>query len=212
MDIANEVELIVSSPMRRTLQTTQQSLSWLIEEMGIPVVARAEWQENSDKPCDTGSDIETISKEFPNVDWSTIDPEYPSKQGLYEFSKEGLTRRGIAARKWLKERPESVIAVVSHAGFLRVGVSYRQYDNADFRIFNFAEGGEFDEVGGKLVEWAMTEERGGGLGKSIKGTFGFETQTFPNAKPDDQGTGQHVPKEDDPKPEGEASKEDAKFA
>jgi broad specificity phosphatase PhoE len=90
---------------------------------GVPVILRAEWQENSAKPCDTGTAITEMEKEWPQFDWSTVDPEYPSKKGLYEFSKRGLTQRGIEARKWLRNRPERIIAIVSHSGFLRVGVS-----------------------------------------------------------------------------------------
>lgn len=60
---------------------------------------------------------------------------------------------------------------MSHSGFLRVGVSQRWYQNADFRIFEFEEGDEHDDVGGKLVEWELTEQKGGGLGKSTKGFF-----------------------------------------
>jgi len=165
--------------MRRTLQTAQQSLGWLMKQ-GVPVHLRPEWQENSAKPCDTGMSIDSMKKEWPQFDWSSVDPLYPSKTGLYEFSKEGLTQRGIAARKWLRNRPEKVIAVVSHSGFLRVGVSYRKYENADFRIFNFAEGG--DETGGRLIEWEMTEKKGGGLGKSPHGTFGWETTDFHDEK------------------------------
>jgi broad specificity phosphatase PhoE len=101
-----------------------------------------------------------MKKEWPQFDWSTVDPVYPAKTGLYEFSKRGLRERGIAARKWLRNRPEKVIAVVSHSGFMRIGVSYKNYNNADFRIFDFAEG--FEKVGGKLVEWELTEANGGG--------------------------------------------------
>jgi len=118
-----------------------------------------------------------MEKEWPQFDWSTVDPKYPAKTGLYEYSKRGLTERGIEARKWLKNRPEKVIAVVSHSGFLRVGVSYRMYANADFRIFDFAEG--HDEVGGKLVEWELTEKKGGGLGKSCQGDFPMGSGDYP---------------------------------
>lgn len=45
--LANDVELIVSSPMLRTLQTTYTALDWLIGK-GIPVMARAEWQGKCD--------------------------------------------------------------------------------------------------------------------------------------------------------------------
>ena len=42
--IADEVELIVVSPMRRTLQTADIGLEWLIKEKGIKVLADAGWQ------------------------------------------------------------------------------------------------------------------------------------------------------------------------
>jgi hypothetical protein len=177
-------------------------------ERGVPVILRAEWQENSDKPCDIGTDILAMEKEWPQFDWSSVDPEYPTKTGLYAFSKKGLTQRGIAARKWLRGRPEKVIAVVSHSGkllslpshqslhtltvhsdtfpgFLRVGVSYRQYANADFRIFDFGEGDE--EIGGKLIEWELTEKKGGGLGKSPKGVFPMSEDDFPEEAEKDIG-------------------------
>lgn len=195
MPLAQDIGLIVSSPMRRTLQTAQQTLGWLMEA-GVPVMLRAEWQENSNKPCDTGTNAKVMSKEWRQFDWSTVDPIYPAKTGLYEFSKDGLTRRGIEARRWLKNRPEKVIAVVSHAGFLRVGVSYRQFDNADFRVFSFADGDADDDVGGRLVEWQLTEERGGGLGKSQKGIFGWETQTFPDAIAAEDKISKNTPVED----------------
>lgn len=165
--------------MRRTLQTAAQSLGWLIDR-GVPVVLRPEWQENSAKPCDTGTSIGDMSKEWPQFEWGDVDSVFPKKEGLYEFSRRGLTERGIAARKWLRERPEKVIVVVSHAGFLRLGVSYRKYENADYRIFDFAEGDADDGVGGRLVEWKETEERGGGLGMSPKGTFKLRPGDFPD--------------------------------
>jgi broad specificity phosphatase PhoE len=177
LPLAQEIELIVTSPMRRTLQTVEQSLGWLIKR-GVPVILLAELQENSSKPCDTGSSIAMMKKEWPQFNWDAVDPIYPSKTGLYEFSKDAITRRGIAARTWLRQRPEKVIAVVAHSGFLRVGMSYRKYYNADFRIFDFGEG--YDEIGGRLVEWDLTESKGGGLGKSPKGIAGWETQKFPD--------------------------------
>ena len=133
------------------------------------MILRAEWQENSAKPCDTGLSITEVSKEFPELDWSSVDPVYPTKTGLYEFTRQGLRKRGMEAKKWLRARPEKVIAVVSHSGFLRVGVSSRRYENADFRIFDFADGE--GEDGLELIEWDITEQKGGGLGKSDTGHF-----------------------------------------
>ncbi|TVY85876.1 putative phosphatase [Lachnellula willkommii] len=172
--LAQTIDLIVVSPMLRTLQTAQQSLGWLIDR-GVPVLLRPEWQENSAKPCDTGTAIPIMEKAWPQFNWADVDPLFPKKEGLYEYSQRGLTQRGIEARKWLRGRPEKCIAVVSHSGFLRVGVSYRKYENADFRIFGFEEGGEWDG----LVEWEETEKNGGGLGLSPKGVFDVYPMMYP---------------------------------
>lgn len=58
-------------------------ISILLVERGVPVSLRAEWQENSAKPCDTGTAIPVMKKEWPQFDWSSVDPEYPTKEGLY---------------------------------------------------------------------------------------------------------------------------------
>ncbi|EMR80816.1 putative phosphoglycerate mutase protein [Botrytis cinerea BcDW1] len=175
--LAREIDLIVVSPMRRTLQTAQQVLGWLMKG-GVPVILRPEWQESSNKPCDTGTPIEIMEKEWPQFDWSAVDPLFPAKSGLYEYSKDALTRRGVAARKWLQQRPEKVIAVVSHAAFLRTCVSFRQYANADYRIFDFADDDRQESA--ELVEREVTESNGGGLGKSAKGVFGMTINDYPS--------------------------------
>ena len=59
-----------------------------------------------------------MKEEWPQFDWSTVDPVFPAKTGRYANTIPTLTKRGIEVRKWLRERPEKVIAVVSHSGFL----------------------------------------------------------------------------------------------
>jgi broad specificity phosphatase PhoE len=110
-----------------------------------------------------------MQKEWPQYDWSTVDPTFPSKTGFYAYTIEALTKRGLEARKWLKARPEKVIAVVSHSGFLRGPISNKKYAHADFRIFDFAPDGD----DARLVEWEVTETNGGGLGRSQSGFWGF---------------------------------------
>lgn len=92
-------------------------------------------------------------------------PEYPAKTGRWAFSDAAIEQRAEDCRKWLRERPEKVIAVVSHSGFLRVGVSRKNYENADYRVFEFGTG-----EGNELVEWELTETKGGGMGFSDKPT------------------------------------------
>lgn len=65
--------------------------------------------------------------------------------------------------------------MVSHSGFLRVGVSHRHYANADYRVFGFA-----DDSGDELVEWNLTDENGGGMGSSRKGLASVKPTDFPD--------------------------------
>lgn len=45
LPLADKVECIITSPMRRTLETTTLGLDWLIKR-GVPVEADALWQGN----------------------------------------------------------------------------------------------------------------------------------------------------------------------
>lgn len=124
--------------------------------------------ENTNKPCDTGSPAKALEQEFPNVDFkSTLDPVYPDKTSpagsAYHYTRDALLARGQTALQRLYERPEKVIVVVSHSGFLRLAVTGCFYFNADYRIFDFVQG-----KGGKveIVQDPSTKEKGGGLGWS----------------------------------------------
>jgi broad specificity phosphatase PhoE len=181
--IGNEVELIVVSAMRRTLQTATIGLDWLIKK-GIKVMPDAAWQENADKPCDTGSDISVMEKEFPNYDFSIVDPSYPDKttnlaSNPYAFTEKAILARGQTCLKALYDRPERVIAVVSHSGFLRTAVCNRRFFNADWRVFTFDEDAMAKEKKFVLKESEETEKNGGGMGRSDVGVFGITEGDFP---------------------------------
>lgn len=148
--------------------------SWVLYEGRCVDLDRLE---NSDKPCDTGTKVSIISKDFPEFDFSTVSHDYPSKTGRWAFSQAAITQRGVDCRRWLKARPEEVIAVVSHSGFLRVGVSHRHYANADYRVFRFAENSA-DE----LIEWNLTGKNGGGMGYSRVGLAMIEPTDFPQER------------------------------
>ena len=157
--------LIVVSPMRRTMQTAILSVDWLMDK-GVPVQANALWQENSDKPCDTGSAVAELEVEFPMVDFSTVDPVYPDKTGpegaTYAYNRRAIVARAQKALGELRDRPEKAIVVVSHSGFLRQGMTGSWFFNADYRVF------EFEGEGLGLKQWDSTKK--GGLGKSFEET------------------------------------------
>jgi hypothetical protein len=150
--------------------------------------------ENADKPCDTGSAISVMAREFPQFGFSKVDPLYPDKtsdlsNNPYAFTKRAILARGQTCLQSLYSRPEKFIAVVSHSGFMRTAVANRRFFNADYRIFDYdeekmkesKEKGEGVDGKGMFVlkEWRETEENGGGLGKSEKGYAGVEETDFP---------------------------------
>lgn len=191
--LSGRIELIVASPLRRTLQTALYGFSWLAQA-GIPILARAEWQgqllpsapyqslpaenppaEITNHPCDTGSDVAQLKQEFPTIDFSTLDTLYPSKTGPYLYSEEATLQRGRDALLWLFSRPESVIAVVSHASFLRTSVVRSRFANADYRVYDMTSESE-------LVEWESSKQAGGAMGRSPTGTVGVRSGDFKSAQ------------------------------
>ncbi len=99
-------------------------------------VSDASFPENSAKPCDTGTDPSILAKEYPSVDFSTVDPIYPAKSGPFGYNLDAVLQRGAIARAWLAERPEQVIAVVTHSAFLRTSVAHARFAKADYRVFD----------------------------------------------------------------------------
>ena len=139
-----------------------------------------------------------MATEFPEFDFSKVDPLYPDKttnlhNNPYAFTGKAILARGQTCLKSLYSRPEKVIAVVSHSGFLRVAVCNRRFFNADYRIFEYDEeamqqsksNGEGIDGQGLFVlkELPETEEKGGGMGRSEKGVFKYTKGDYPE---DDQ--------------------------
>lgn len=115
---------------------------------------------------------------FPELDFSCVDPTYSDKSvgSPYAFSALANKARGEACLKALYERPEKVIAVVSHSGFLRTAITRRKFGNADYRIFTFGNGkrGHLD-----LFEDEATEIKGGGMARSQRGVWKVRDEDFP---------------------------------
>ena len=116
----SSVDLLVCSPLKRTINTTLLAFKPDIERGVAPVVALPEAQETSDLPCDTGSDPSVLTKEFENqpVDLSRVTDGWNSKNGRWAPVKEAVEKRALDARQWMKARPEKEIVLVTHGGFL----------------------------------------------------------------------------------------------
>ncbi|KAH8754957.1 histidine phosphatase superfamily [Hyaloscypha finlandica] len=163
-ELRDNVGLIIVSPMRRTIETALLSLNVFLNK-GVPIQADARWQENSDQPCDTGSALPVLAQEFPQIDYARLDAIYPDKTSnsaaAYRYNKQAIVARAQMALEDLYIRPEHVIIIVSHSGFLRQGVTGCWFDNADYRVFDFEE--KADHKHYLLKQWDYTKTGGRNL-------------------------------------------------
>lgn len=110
------VDLIVASPIKRTIYTALLGFSEDIEKKDLKVIALPELQETSDLPCDTGSSAGEVAREFQGkpVDLSLVKEGWNSKKGKWAPNAKAIEGRARDAREWLKARPEQNIVVVTH--------------------------------------------------------------------------------------------------
>ena len=81
--LQEEVDLVVTSPLLRTLQTTRLAWAPAVKRLGIGnVVCLPEAQECMDNPCDTGSSREKLEdlQELAGFDFSRLTPDWTSKK------------------------------------------------------------------------------------------------------------------------------------
>ncbi|KAK9898423.1 phosphoglycerate mutase-like protein [Cystobasidium minutum MCA 4210] len=145
--LQKEVELVVSSPLRRTMQTTLIGYPHAIERLGgkSKVILLPEAQECNDYPCDTGSDRAELEKdsEFEGLDLSVLTDDWNSKKGKYAANVTTLQARARHVRNFLRSRPEKSIVLVAHGDILRYIVFGEQnatpWSNAEVRKYTFVD-------------------------------------------------------------------------
>ena len=117
----SSIDLIVASPIKRTLYTALLTFRPLLEQhKNLKIIALPWLQEVSDLPCDTGSPLEELQREFSDhpVDLSLVTPGWHEKTGIYAPTAENIIARARAARRFLLAREERTVAVVTHGGIL----------------------------------------------------------------------------------------------
>ncbi|CAI7606232.1 unnamed protein product [Penicillium manginii] len=161
------IELIVSSPLRRTIQTALLAFASQVRDGGLQVVAWPDVQEASDLVCDTGSDLRDIEQQFNQspVDFSLVAPGWHIKQGKWAPIAERLLERAQLAREWLMQRPEKEIVVVSHGCFLHlltddwvnaINSHATDWTNAEVRSYHFEH---YENKKPALCETLQSRER-----------------------------------------------------
>lgn len=161
-DLQQQVELIVTSPLRRTLETTLRTWAPALERLGIEnVICLPEAQECLDFPCDSGSSKQELEQDpqFAGLNFSRLTPDWTSKTGFWAPDSQSIAKRAKWVRHFLRERPENAIVLVAHGDFLRQitcdadGPSTYMWKNVEIQKFRFDEATvDQDDCFLKLVE------------------------------------------------------------
>ena len=118
----SQVRRLISSPLRRTLHT---SINVFGREELYPILPLEALQEVSTSPCDTGSNIEVLRREFGDkVDFQNLSQSWEDKgrTGPNQPHLPKLEARARSARKTLRQLAgkdnDDHIVVVTHGDYL----------------------------------------------------------------------------------------------
>eukprot|EP00470_Lotharella_oceanica_P005264 CAMPEP_0170167804 /NCGR_PEP_ID=MMETSP0040_2-20121228/1099_1 /TAXON_ID=641309 /ORGANISM="Lotharella oceanica, Strain CCMP622" /LENGTH=241 /DNA_ID=CAMNT_0010405935 /DNA_START=289 /DNA_END=1014 /DNA_ORIENTATION=- len=116
-------EVVIVSPLRRTIQTALNTFSHLVDgknKMKVPFVAKTNSREKTGRNMwDKRRKLSEIKKDFPMIDYSDIKSE---EDDLWTSKRETAEQVAVRARKLMVElgsRKEKVIAICSHSGLLK---------------------------------------------------------------------------------------------
>ena len=116
----SNIDLLVISPLLRTLQTASFTFPFLINK--IPWLALDELREQTGiHPCDKRIPISLRSKDFAYVNFQNVLNDVDPLYHKYTLSREPanhVAKRGGEFIDWLSSREEENILVVTHSAFL----------------------------------------------------------------------------------------------
>ncbi|RMZ68251.1 phosphoglycerate mutase family [Pyrenophora seminiperda CCB06] len=138
IELAAKPDLILISPMTRTLQTAMNMFPFLVEQapFDIPVQVWPDLREANDAICNKGLSRAELESKYPQFNFSECNEEwdYP------EHTISRATERAERVRKRLKELSMSYsnIAVITHRGFKEFLVKGKRFGLAEVRCYRFA--------------------------------------------------------------------------
>lgn len=147
----DRVDLVCASPIRRAIQTALICMEPYLQSGKHHILALPLAQEATDLPANTPSDINKLKKEYGDVvDFHRcMDTyvDYDSKQGRFAPDGKSLHTRALELRRFLRDRDEQEVVVVSHGDFLhyvtgdvddegnQIGGWWRNTETRSFRFF-----------------------------------------------------------------------------
>lgn len=135
-------DLIILSPMTRTIQTAIQAFGPLISGPSprVQVAVWPELREAHDAVCNKGLSKAEMTAKFPNLDFGLC----PDEWSYPPHTVEGATARAEAVRGKLEKIAASRknIAIVTHRGFIAFLVSGSRFNTCEVRSYRFANAEE----------------------------------------------------------------------
>jgi len=129
-------DLMISSPLTRTLQTFSLIFPKPINNtIVLPLV-----REHLDHSCDVGRQPETLKREFPHFDLSSLkefwwnNDKLIKEKAINQESIEDLDVRVEKFKKWIYQREEQTIAVISHGTFISRIIGFH-LNNCEYEIW-----------------------------------------------------------------------------
>jgi broad specificity phosphatase PhoE len=135
---APHVGIILSSPLRRAIQTTLAAFPHVLDkryfdpesghgiESGATLILDPDLQERSALPCDTGSTRQDLEAAFPRLDVKHLAEGWQVKEGLYAPEDEAVSERAKRVRSrvaelsdHLKNQGRKHIVIVTHGVFMK---------------------------------------------------------------------------------------------
>ena len=108
-----DCDLIVTSPLRRTIETTLLGFYGADaspRRRRVPIVLMPELQEAGARACDVGSPADELRKLFADdldvLDFSPCGDGWFDKTGSNAPTADALAARSLFVRRWLRDRPE----------------------------------------------------------------------------------------------------------
>ncbi|KAK6435016.1 hypothetical protein LTR95_008799 [Oleoguttula sp. CCFEE 5521] len=157
----DDIELLLASPMKRTIQTCRLAFKPVVDR-GQQILLMPLAQESSRTQMDTGSTIGQIEEAFGDlVDIhraAEVHPHWTKNVGRFGPDAEAQIGRARELRQFIRARPEKHVVLVSHGAFAHAITgnftkdgkeTTRMWENAECRTYTFDESSE-DEA--KIIE------------------------------------------------------------
>ncbi|KAJ4350894.1 hypothetical protein N0V95_004342 [Ascochyta clinopodiicola] len=160
-DYHNDINIVFSSPLRRTIQTASLSLGPALARKEVPFVLLPALQEVSNVGCDVGladtaEDVKRILPtlfadgelpfDYNKIDASHVTEGWNSKKGYWAYERDAISKRAADLRNFLMRRSEKQIVLVTHGAFAHFltedwdvadPMTGTAWLNCEHRIFDF---------------------------------------------------------------------------